>query len=1101
VSGLFISEVIEGSSNNKCVEIYNGTGAAVNLSGYSLRFYFNGQTTAGQNIALTGSVANGDVYVVCDNDANLAMLAQADQIDNGNFYNGNDAIGLYNGSTAIDIFGRIGEDPGTGWSAGSLNTANSTLVRNGSVWAGNTANAAGFPSLGSEWTGFAQDNSANLGSHSLLSGNPVILTVTDVNGNSSSCVSLVTVEDNVAPVALCQSLTINLASAGSQTVAASSIDNGSSDACGIAGTTLNPDTFTCDDLGVNNVTLTVTDVNGNVGTCSATVTVTNDPLVVTLSSPSFNGGWNVSCAGATDGSITSTTTGGCLPYSYAWSNGGSTANLSGLGAGTYTVTVTDQNGTAASATITLTGPAPLVTPLVAQTYIGGWNVSCNGATDGSLFANTGGGTPAYSWSWSTGATTQMITGLGAGTYTVTVTDQNGCQNTVSATLSEPPVVANTISSAVFACGFNISCNGESDGSIDYTVTGGTPPYAFNWSNGATTEDVGGLTAGTYSVTATDRNGCSISSSITLTQPTAVTASISSGTYACGYNVSCNGATDGNATVNAAGGCAPYSYTWSTGSANQTINGLAAVAVFVTVTDANGCQAFTSYELTEPAPLTGAGTAATFACGFNVSCNGAADGSIDYGAAGGADCLPYSYLWSNGATGEDISGLAAGTYSVTTTDANGCTTTSSFTLSEPAPLAGSGTAAAFACGYNVSCNGSTDGSIDYGVSGGCAPYSYAWSTGATTEDVSNLGAGTYTVTATDANGCSTSNSFTLSQPAVLASTNTLLAYTGGFNIRCFGESNGSATVDFTGGASCVAGTVVLSGPVPGTQSGLGTATFGGLSAGSYTYVVTDANGCTTSGGFTLTQPAAVVSNAGPNVSVNYGYQNISCVTLSGTQSGGVAPYTVRWNEGSSTGALVSNSSSVQVCPSVTTTYCYTVTDANGCTYTDCMVVCVTDIRCGHNLQKITICHFPPGQPTNPQTICIGVPAVAQHVPGHGGDYLGVCGYSDPCTTAKSDEQGSSAAANEDRAGLEVSAFPNPFSEATTVRFKLGATDDVTVQVYSMTGTLVATLFEGRAEAGVNTDVEFRPEGVANGVYLAKVVTKGGEVQVQKLMLNR
>ncbi len=617
-----------------------------------------------------------------------------------------------------------------------------------------------------------------------VGANTVILTVTDVNGNSSTCSATVTVQDNVAPVAICQNLTINLGSSGSQTVLASSIDNGSNDACGIATTTLNPNTFTCDDLGVNNVILTVTDVNANSSTCAATVTVTNDPLVATTTSPTVACGYNVTCNGATNGSATVTSNGGCLPYAFLWSNGQTTATASGLGAGTYTVTVTDANGNtvtssltlteptvltsatsspvysggwnvtcngandgsidltvgggasclnytfvwsngattedlsnigagtytvtvtdangcSSTSSITLTQPATLSTNLIPQVYQGGWNVSCNGASDGSIFANVSGGTPAFSYVWSNGATTQMVTGLGAGTYSVTVTDQNGCFTVNSVTLTEPTLMTDAISAAVRNCGYNVSCNGATDGSIDYTVMGGTAPYIFAWSNGATTEDISGLAAGNYSVTATDRNGCSTTSSITLTQPALLTADIVLGTYICGTNVSCNGASDGSAVVNVTGGCGPYTYDWGTLGTSGTINGLPAIAVAVTVTDANGCQVFASDELTEPALLVSSGVAATYVCGTNVSCNGANDGSINLTVTGGASCTAYTFNWSNGATTEDVSNLTAGNYSVTITDANGCSTSSSFTLTEPALLVSSGVAATYVCGTNVS----------------------------------------------------------------------------------------------------------------------------------------------------------------------------------------------------------------------------------------------------------------------------------------------------------------------------------------------------------------------------------------------------------------
>ncbi|MBK9453071.1 MAG: SprB repeat-containing protein [Bacteroidetes bacterium] len=750
--------------------------------------------------------------------------------------------------------------------------------------------------------------------------NTVILTVTDVNGNSSTCSAAVTVQDNIAPIALCQNLTINLGSSGSQTVLASSINNGSNDACGIATTTLNPNTFTCDDLGVNNVTLTVTDVNANSSTCAATVTVTNDPLVATTASPTVACGYNVTCNGATNGSATVTTTGGCLPYTYLWSNGQTTATANGLGAGSYTVTVTDLNGNTTTSTLTLTEPALLTSAttspvyqggwnvtcngandgsidltagggasclsytylwsngattedlssigagtydvtvtdangcsstssitltapnslsntLIPQVYQGGWNISCNGASDGMLFANVSGGTPAYNYAWSNGATTQLVTGLGAGTYTVTVTDQNGCFLVNSITLTEPPLMTDAISAVVRNCGFNVSCFGANDGSIDYTVNGGTAPYNYIWSNGATSEDISGLAAGTYSVTATDRNGCFTTETIVLTEPALLTANISLGTYACGYNVSCNGASNGSATVNTAGGCTPYTYTWSTLGVSASINGLPAIAVAVTVTDANGCQAYATGELIEPALLESSGVPSTYACGTNVSCNGANDGSINLTVTGGASCVAYTYLWSNGATTEDVSNLTAGNYSVTITDANGCSTSSSFTLTEPALLVSSGVAATYVCGTNVSCNGANDGSINLTVTGGasCTAYTFNWSNGATTEDVSNLTAGNYSVTITDANGCSTSSSFTLTEPALLVSSGVAATYVCGTNVSCNGANDGSINLTVTGGASCTAYTFNWS-------NGATTEDVSNLTAGNYSVTITDANGC-------------------------------------------------------------------------------------------------------------------------------------------------------------------------------------------------------------------------------------------------------------------
>jgi hypothetical protein len=331
----------------------------------------------------------------------------------------------------------------------------------------------------------------------------------------------------------------------------------------------------------------------------------------------------------------------------------------------------------------------LVSSGVAATYVCGTNVSCNGANDGSINLTVTGGADctAYTFNWSNGATTEDVSNLRAGTYSVTVTDANGCSTSSSFTLTEPAQLLSSGVAATYVCGHNVSCAGSNDGSINLTVTGGASctAYTYLWSNGATTEDVSNLTAGNYSVTVTDANGCSTTSNFTLTEPDELRVrSITSATFECGYNISCNGASDGSIDLTPEGGatCVAYTYNWSNGATTEDLGGLTAGTYNVTVTDANGCSTTASITLTQPALLQSSGIAATYACGTNVSCNGANDGSINLTATGGADCRAYTFNWSNGATTEDVSNLTAGTYSVTVTDANGCSTTSSFTLTEP-----------------------------------------------------------------------------------------------------------------------------------------------------------------------------------------------------------------------------------------------------------------------------------------------------------------------------------------------------------------------------------------------------------------------------------
>jgi len=286
---------------------------------------------------------------------------------------------------------------------------------------------------------------------------------------------------------------------------------------------------------------------------------------------------------------------------------------------------------------------------------------------------------------------------------------------------------------------DVTCNGDSDGAIFITPLNGVLPYTFTWSNGNATEDVGGLAPGSYTVTIVDAVGCSyVSAPFTINEPILLDVTVD------GFsNVSCNGGADGSISITPTGGTMPYSYNWSNGATSEDLTGLPAGAYYGTLTDANGCTSVGGpINITEPAmPITFSLDAMT-----NVSCNGGADGEIQITTTGGTS--PYTYVWSNGAITEDITGLAAGTYEGTITDANGCVLSSGpVSISEPAPILMSATHVDATPG-----GGGNDGSIDLMVSGGTMPYAYLWNTGATTQDLTGISLGVYTVTVTDANGC-------------------------------------------------------------------------------------------------------------------------------------------------------------------------------------------------------------------------------------------------------------------------------------------------------------------------------------------------------------
>ena len=279
-----------------------------------------------------------------------------------------------------------------------------------------------------------------------------------------------------------------------------------------------------------------------------------------------------------------------------------------------------------------------------------------------------GGVSPYSYAWTNGATTQDISGLTAGTYTVTVTDANGCTKTTSATVTQPSDIAPVFLTT------HVTCYGGNNGAIDMSVSGGTPGYTYLWSNGATTQDLMNLTAGTYTVTVTDANSCTKAVGIIVVQPSEI---IVSETH---VNVLCNGASTGSIDLTASGGTGALSYDWSHIAGNnnpQDPTGLAAGTYCVTVTDANGCTKTLCATIMEPPALQ------LSAIATNASCTGLADGSIDLTVSGGTP--GYTYLWSNGLTTQDPSGLVAGTYTVTVTDANDCTKTTSAIVLEPTIL--------------------------------------------------------------------------------------------------------------------------------------------------------------------------------------------------------------------------------------------------------------------------------------------------------------------------------------------------------------------------------------------------------------------------------
>ena len=558
----------------------------------------------------------------------------------------------------------------------------------------------------------------------------VVFTVTDgMTGCSSSTTTVVTINAN--PTVSVASIT-NVSCFGGNNGAVSITPVGApviTYAWSNSATTQNISTLTA-----GTYTVVITDGNSCKASTSATVTQPATALTATTSIVS-----PILCFGGS-GSVTVTPAGGTPIYLYFWNNETANQTATGLTAGTYTVTVTDTNGCTASSTVTLTQPTQLTASAAVTSTYNGAQISCPTSTNGTITVTSSGGTGAKGYVITsgpvintTGATSGIFTSLSAGAYVFTITDANSCSTTATATIIAPIAVS------VSATSTPVACFGGSNGTATGVASNGTGTKTYTISGpvnttGATSGTFTGLSQGTYTITATDANGCTGSTSVTVNQPSQLLSGIQAvGTYN-GFNIACNGGQTGVAQATAFGGTSPYTYVFSAGTqsggtTNPIVTGLFAGAIYVTVTDSHGCPASPSpavVVLTQPTALTLAvnGTPTNPSCVINQG--NSMNGSAAVLASGGQNSPPnylYSYNWGSGVgntpTANFNSGLAAGTYTVTVTDGNGCMATTNVVLTAPAPIVPVITGAPAAA-----CSG---GAVSLSVSGAT---SYTWATSST-----------------------------------------------------------------------------------------------------------------------------------------------------------------------------------------------------------------------------------------------------------------------------------------------------------------------------------------------------------------------------------
>ncbi|MBL4656574.1 MAG: PKD domain-containing protein, partial [Flavobacteriales bacterium] len=521
------------------------------------------------------------------------------------------------------------------------------------------------------------------------------------------------------------------------------------------------------------------------------------------------------------------------------------------------------------------------------------HVSCNGGNDGSASVVPFGGTTPYSYSWSTAPvqTDSIATGLSAGTDTVVISDFNGCNDTVIATLNEPPLLTAGITDSV-----NVSCFGGSNGQATVMAGGGAGLYAYLWNDPdtQTTQTATGLLAGSYNVIITDDDSCSTTVNVTLTEPSPLVANVTGS-----VNVSCNSGNDGLMVVAPSGGTPPYYYLWDDDSIQTADSAIALNAGIYTVivTDTMGCDTSATDTITEPALLLAAISSVT-----NVNCKGDSTGSATVNVSGGTQ--PYTYLWNdaNAQTDTIATALPADTFLLIVTDFMGCDTAISATVTEPDSLILSFTNIA-----NVACYSDSTGEATAGVSGGTLPYTYLWNVpdtaSQTNSTVTGLSVGIYDVTVTDALGCADNDSVNITEsPEILitVSNDTLI---------CAGD-NALISAFASGGAGAL--TYTWSDPL---LSGTGPFSVSPADSTSYTVTVTDSLGCNSKDSMKV--------QVGP-VIIIFAVDDSICVgdstTISAFVMGGDGNYSYLWQTGETTNAIT-------VYPTISTYYTLTVDD--GC----------------------------------------------------------------------------------------------------------------------------------------------------------------------------
>ncbi len=482
--------------------------------------------------------------------------------------------------------------------------------------------------------------------------------------------------------------------------------------------------------------ITVTDASG----CSTTASVEISENILELS-VAIEQTQKVKCAGTTEGTITAIVKGGKEPYTYSWSNGSSSPTVSNVGDGLYSITITDVTSHTATSVVTIDSPKPLVAVTTVEK-----SASTN-QKDGKANISVSGGTGKYTYAWDSGELSAKASALGAGAHKVTVTDENGCTIESSVVITENILpLAVTIEQTS-----KILCAGASTAALTASVTGGKPPYSFQWKGPAkqyTGESVSQLVAGQYAMLVEDANGTSASASHEVLEPKPLVL------IAEDIAPANTGDNDGSVTLKASGGTGKYSIlngTWPSGAASYNLKLLKPGNYVYSISDEAGCSAKVEVTITEDIlPLS-----VSINQTEKILCAGKGSATLEASVKGGKG--PFAYAWSNSSAGASATNLTDGNYKVTVSDVTGQKAEAEFKIEAPKKLTAEAANLRSATNDRIK-----DGKGQVEISGGSGPYTYQWSSGETTAQASSLALGSGTVVITDVNGCSASAQFVINE---------------------------------------------------------------------------------------------------------------------------------------------------------------------------------------------------------------------------------------------------------------------------------------------------------------------------------------------------